>query len=111
MPIYEYRCQACDQVTEAFVRNGKEPTACPECGEESLKKLISKAGVIFKGSGFYVTDSKSSSSSSAATGSATSESSGESTSSDSKTADSTSKSDSSATSDSSSSKSSTKTAD
>lgn len=63
MPIYEYRCQSCDNVSEAFVRSGKEPTQCPECGEEALKRLISKAGIIFKGSGFYVTDSKSSSNS------------------------------------------------
>lgn len=72
MPIYEYRCQSCDNVSEAFVRNGKEPTACPECGEESLKRLISKAGIIFKGSGFYVTDSKSSSNPASASSSDTS---------------------------------------
>ena len=60
MPIYEYRCQSCNAVSEAFVRNGKEPSKCPECGAESLTKLISRAGVIFKGSGFYVTDSKAS---------------------------------------------------
>ena len=62
MPIYEYRCESCDAVSEKLVRNGKEPTACPECGAEALKRLISRAGIIFKGSGFYVTDSKSSSS-------------------------------------------------
>ena len=61
MPIYEYRCESCDVVSEKLVRNGKEPTACPECGAESLKRLISRAGIIFKGSGFYVTYSKSSS--------------------------------------------------
>ncbi|MFA5506869.1 MAG: zinc ribbon domain-containing protein [Vulcanimicrobiota bacterium] len=61
MPIYEYRCESCDSVSEKLVRNGQEPTACPECGEEALKRLISRAGIIFKGSGFYVTDSKSSS--------------------------------------------------
>lgn len=58
MPIYEYRCQTCNEVTEAFVRSGKEPTACPKCGAETLTRLISRAGVIFKGSGFYVNDSK-----------------------------------------------------
>jgi putative FmdB family regulatory protein len=59
MPIYEYRCGSCDAVTEAFVRGGKEPEKCSECGAEALTRLISRAGVIFKGSGFYVTDSKS----------------------------------------------------
>ncbi|HIB65686.1 MAG TPA: zinc ribbon domain-containing protein [Phycisphaerales bacterium] len=68
MPIYEYRCESCNAVSEAFVRNGKEPNNCPECGtEDSLKRLISRAGIIFKGSGFYVTDSKGSSSASTST--------------------------------------------
>lgn len=64
MPIYEYRCQACQEVSEVFVRGGKEPTACEHCGENALQKLISRAGVIFKGSGFYVNDSKASNSAS-----------------------------------------------
>lgn len=59
MPIYEYRCQSCNAVSEKLVRNGKEPTECPECGAEALTRLISRAGIIFKGSGFYVTDTKS----------------------------------------------------
>ena len=68
MPIYEYRCESCNAVSEAFVRSGKEPSSCPECGAEgSLKRLISRAGIIFKGSGFYVTDSKGSSSASTST--------------------------------------------
>jgi putative FmdB family regulatory protein len=68
MPIYEYRCQTCNAVSEAFVRSGKEPTACPECGAETLSRLISRAGVIFKGSGFYVTDTKVASSSASTSG-------------------------------------------
>jgi putative FmdB family regulatory protein len=99
MPIYEYRCQECNEVTEAFVRSGKEPTACPECGEESLKKLISRAGVIFKGSGFYVTDSKSSSTAAPSSDSSSDSSNGakssDSKSTDSKSSDSSSKSESS----------------
>lgn len=65
MPIYEYRCQSCDSISEKLVRGGNEPTTCPDCGQEGLKRLISRAGIIFKGSGFYVTDSKSSGSSGA----------------------------------------------
>lgn len=61
MPIYEYRCQSCNHEMEALVRGGKEPEACPEC-EGQLARKISKAGVIFKGSGFYVNDSRGSSS-------------------------------------------------
>ncbi len=68
MPIYEYRCQSCDKILEVLVRGGKEPTLCgdrclnldhPEAKSGELVKKVSKAGVIFKGSGFYVTDSRS----------------------------------------------------
>ena len=69
MPIYEYRCQSCNEIMEALVRSGKEPTACTTCGAESLTRLISRAGIIFKGSGFYVNDSKGTSSSSSTGGS------------------------------------------
>ncbi len=71
MPIYEYRCQTCDKVLEVLIRTGKEPEICgerclstelPDAGEGELVRKISQAGVIFKGSGFYVTDSKSKSS-------------------------------------------------
>lgn len=67
MPIYEYRCQSCDKVLEVLVRTGKEPETCgerclskehPEAGLGELNRKISRAGIIFKGSGFYVTDSR-----------------------------------------------------
>ncbi len=61
MPIYEYRCESCGHELEALVRSGKEPAACPEC-QGSLARKISRAGIIFKGSGFYVNDSRGSSS-------------------------------------------------
>lgn len=63
MPIYEYKCQSCDKDLEVFVRGGKEPEFCPEC-HGKLSRKVSLAGVIFKGSGFYVNDSKSPTSSS-----------------------------------------------
>lgn len=91
MPIYEYRCQACGHEMEALVRGGKEPNACPSCGTESLTRKISRAGVIFKGSGFYVNDSRGSSSG----GGSKSSSSSPSTSSDSGSSSSSSSSDSS----------------
>lgn len=58
MPLYDYQCSKCQHVVE--VRHGfndayTEP--CPACGGE-LKRIISPAPVIFKGSGFYVTDSR-----------------------------------------------------
>ncbi|MCG7867172.1 MAG: transcriptional regulator [gamma proteobacterium symbiont of Stewartia floridana] len=60
MPIYEYRCQACDHELEAMQKMSDEPlTECPECKQDSLKKLISAAGFRLKGSGWYETDFKS----------------------------------------------------
>jgi len=40
MPIYEYRCCACDAQFETLVRGG-EPIACPNCGSTALDKLVS----------------------------------------------------------------------
>ncbi|MEA2787161.1 MAG: hypothetical protein QOF71_3265 [Candidatus Eremiobacteraeota bacterium] len=61
MPLYDYRCRACSKVTE--VRHGfreGHQVACPECGGE-LARVFSPAGIVFKGSGFYLTDSRSAS--------------------------------------------------
>lgn len=58
MPIYEYQCASCGAVTD--IKHGfKETTseACPQCGG-ALKRLFNPAGIVFKGSGFYVTDSR-----------------------------------------------------
>lgn len=59
MPTYEYKCNKCEEVFEVFQRITENPLrACSVCGGE-LKRLISGgAGIIFKGSGFYVTDYK-----------------------------------------------------
>lgn len=60
MPTYEYRCDSCSHEFEAFQSMKDDPlTACPACGTDALRRLISGGtGVIFRGSGFYVTDSK-----------------------------------------------------
>jgi putative FmdB family regulatory protein len=56
MPIYEYQCQQCSQVTEAMQKFSDAPlTQCPSCQGE-LKKLISHSTFHLKGSGWYVTD-------------------------------------------------------
>lgn len=64
MPTYDYECQSCGHTTEVFQSISEDPlTTCPQCGEDELKRLISAGvGIIFKGSGFYVTDSKKNSS-------------------------------------------------
>jgi putative FmdB family regulatory protein len=58
MPTYDYACKACDHAFELFQQMSADlETVCPECGEESLKRLIGTgSAVIFRGSGFYETD-------------------------------------------------------
>ena len=65
MPTYDYECQSCGHTTEVFQSISDDPlTTCPDCGKDELKRLISAGvGIIFKGSGFYATDSKKSGSS------------------------------------------------
>jgi len=56
MPIYEYECEACNWRFEKKQRFHDDPVAeCPRCQSKS-KRVIAGAAVIFKGSGFYVTD-------------------------------------------------------
>lgn len=59
MPIYEYRCQSCGFQKE-FLQKVGDPllTTCPDCGQESFRKLLSAAGFQLKGSGWYATDFK-----------------------------------------------------
>jgi putative FmdB family regulatory protein len=59
MPIYEYQCQACDQVTDFLQKMSDEPLrTCPECNEDALKKLVSAPRFRLAGSGWYETDFK-----------------------------------------------------
>jgi putative FmdB family regulatory protein len=61
MPIYEYACTSCGERTEAKQGFDDPPLeVCPNCGGK-LRKLYSPVGIVFKGSGFYSTDAKSSS--------------------------------------------------
>ncbi|MCK5737178.1 MAG: zinc ribbon domain-containing protein [Spirochaetaceae bacterium] len=64
MPTYEYECRSCGHNFEAFQSMQDDSlTTCPDCGQEHLRRIISGgAGIIFKGSGFYVNDSRNSSS-------------------------------------------------
>jgi putative FmdB family regulatory protein len=63
MPTYEYRCQACGEHLEVVQSFADEPlTTCGKCGG-TLRKVFSPVGVVFKGSGFYKTDNRSSRSS------------------------------------------------
>jgi putative FmdB family regulatory protein len=60
MPTYEYRCSTCKHEFEKFQRMSEEPRAeCPECGAGAERRLSGGAGLLFKGSGFYITDYRS----------------------------------------------------
>jgi putative FmdB family regulatory protein len=59
MPTYEYECTSCGQHIEVFQRISEDPlTTCGVCGS-ALRKVFHPAGIVFKGSGFYATDSRS----------------------------------------------------
>ncbi|MFO6422939.1 FmdB family zinc ribbon protein [Motilimonas sp. KMU-193] len=59
MPIYEYRCQACEHELEKLQRISDDPLKdCPECNEPALTKLISAPGFRLGGKGWYETDFK-----------------------------------------------------
>ena len=59
MPIYTYQCEECGVRFDARQRFSDDPiSVCPECGG-ATHKVIGPVGVVFKGSGFYVTDSRS----------------------------------------------------
>ncbi|HKY54869.1 MAG TPA: zinc ribbon domain-containing protein [Anaerolineales bacterium] len=62
MPVYVYRCTSCGVQFERHQFFHDAPLKiCPECRKKTLKKVITPTKVIFKGSGFYSTDHKSSS--------------------------------------------------
>ena len=82
MPTYQYTCTECGEQVEAVQKFSDEPlTVCTNCGGR-LRKVFSPVGIVFKGSGFYRTDSRNGSSAAPASakakenGSAGSESSG-----------------------------------
>ncbi len=64
MPTYQYACNACAHEFEVFQSfSDASLTVCPEC-KGDLRKIYSAVGVVFKGSGFYKTDSAKTTSSS-----------------------------------------------
>ncbi len=57
MPTYEYRCSACKHEFEEFQSISDPPvTICPACGGKTERVITGGVGLIFKGSGFYITD-------------------------------------------------------
>jgi len=72
MPTYDYACNHCGHRFEKF-QSFKEDalTICPNCGTAALRKVFSPSGIVFKGSGWYINDSRSNSKSGAAKDGAT----------------------------------------
>lgn len=62
MPIYEYKCKQCGLRFERFQRVTEAPvTSCPECSG-AVQRVFQPVGIVFKGSGFYATDNRKTSS-------------------------------------------------
>ena len=60
MPTYTYRCETCGHQFDIFQHFTDDTlTECPECGKQTLHKVYSPVGIVFKGSGFYSTDNRS----------------------------------------------------
>ncbi len=58
MPTYQYRCAACHHQFDAFQRFADDPlTECPDCSG-TVRRVIQPVGVVFKGSGWYINDSR-----------------------------------------------------
>jgi putative FmdB family regulatory protein len=67
VPTYSYRCTVCTHAFDVHQGFHDEPmTVCPEC-DGRLRKVFSPVGVVFKGSGFYRTDARSSTSTASTT--------------------------------------------
>ena len=57
MPTYEYKCPKCGTEFEAFQKITAKPGAkCPRCSAKATRQMSAGAGLVFKGSGFYLTD-------------------------------------------------------
>lgn len=75
MPTYEYECKSCGHHFETFQHMTDEPLKiCPQCGASIHRVINGGVGIIFKGSGFYINDSKGSTATSTLTSSGASDS-------------------------------------
>jgi putative FmdB family regulatory protein len=59
MPIYEYQCSNCHHTFDLMQKMSDDPVKkCPDCGKNTVERLVSAAGFQLKGTGWYVTDFK-----------------------------------------------------
>lgn len=61
MPTYDYRCEKCGDFEHVQKITEPRLEECPRCGGPVEKRISRNVGIVFKGSGFYITDSRSSS--------------------------------------------------
>ncbi|WP_422117272.1 FmdB family zinc ribbon protein [Brachybacterium sp. UNK5269] len=81
MPTYVYACKNCGHRFEQYQSFSEDSlTSCPECAQEALRKVFDSVGIVFKGPGFYSTDSTTSGASTTASTSSSAESASTSTS-------------------------------
>ncbi|ASK66817.1 FmdB family transcriptional regulator [Brachybacterium avium] len=70
MPTYVYACKNCDHRFEQYQSFSEDSLrTCPECTQDALRKVFDSVGIVFKGPGFYSTDSAASGASTASTAS------------------------------------------
>jgi len=59
MPFYKFKCNSCKKNFEVLKKiNEEKKASCPYCDSEDTERVYGSVGVVFKGSGFYSTDSK-----------------------------------------------------
>ena len=56
MPLFEYQCKKCEQITEVLQKADDPKPACESCGSKSTFKVMSNTSFILKGGGWYITD-------------------------------------------------------
>ena len=56
MPIYEYRCDGCQEVFEVFQKVSDPPPASHSCGSTQVQRVLSNTSFVLKGTGWYATD-------------------------------------------------------
>jgi putative FmdB family regulatory protein len=57
MPLYRYRCESCDHTFTVLESvNGNHLRVCERCGKPTARRVLSRVGVLYKGSGFHSTD-------------------------------------------------------
>ena len=62
MPVYTYRCESCGVQFEKTQKFTDKPlTRCPECRKGKVRRIVQPSAIVFKGTGWYATDSRKSS--------------------------------------------------